>query len=97
MVVEAIRREIPRVLAEQFRYRPKDATLHHHPTVKVVVAVKSSKPLDREPKQDYALLLGKHLPPLHPARPSRGGRYPGNLEVDISELIRPEFAKILCG
>ena len=97
MVVEAVRREIPRVLAEQFRYRPKDATLHHHPTVKIVVAVKSRKPLDRKPKQDDALLLGEHLPPLHPPPSSGAGRHPGNFEVDIGKLIRPELAKILCG
>lgn len=55
---ESLGGEIPRLLAEQFSDRTKNATLHEHPPVQVIVAMKPCHAFDGQSVQHNAVLCG---------------------------------------
>jgi len=92
---EAIRCKVPGILAEQLGDRTKDATLHEHPPVHVVVPVQFAEALDWYAVQDDRPLDGVDPPALDSVGADSIDGSGSDLETDVRELVRPEALEVV--
>lgn len=94
---ESLRREIPRVLAEQLSHRAKDAAFDEHASVEFVISVQSREPLNGQSVQHDAVLFWNDRPASKPARAFFGNGKRRNFYAHVREICRPELFEVLCG
>lgn len=91
---ESLGREIPRILAQQFRDGTEHTAFDHHPLVQLVIPVKAGHPLDGQSIEDDPAFAFNDPPAIEPACAERRGRENRNLEASLDQLVRPQVFEV---
>lgn len=87
--------EVPGLFAQEFGNTAKNDALDHHLTVKVVVYVQPTHPLNGDAVQNNPAALVIHFPTFNDAR-NIGSRWCGGyVKVDVGKVGGPESAQVV--